>query len=347
MNNKLKTNKFFQLSQQLFGIIVLSLYAVTILEAGSSQAKPVTKKPQNHHHPILPPPTTTSFAQQVARLDDWRFYPEVLQLEFTLSTGITPRYFYLSQPPRIVVDLPDTKLGYVSTQENYSGAIQKIRVSQLKAGVTRIVLDLAPGNFFTPNQVQLQPVSRQNPTRWVLSLFISGYSPSTQPEIYRQSPNNLPPNPSNYYPQSPNNLPPISNYPQSPNNLAPNPYNYPQAPNNLAPNPYNYPQAPNNLPPTTNNPQQPFFSLPPSSTNLAPTNPNLQQPFVTVPPLAPKNPIQIPNLILPPASFPNQPGNLNSLPPSVNPNFPVPTVPNYPANNPNTGVVEFGQPFPN
>lgn len=133
MNKKLKTNKFLQLSQQLFGIIVLSLYAFTILEAGSSQAKPVRNQPQNPNYPTLLPPTTSSFAAPVARLDDWRFYPEVLQLEFTLSAGITPRYFYLPQPPRIVVDLPDTKLGYVPTKQNYSGAIQRIRISQLKA----------------------------------------------------------------------------------------------------------------------------------------------------------------------------------------------------------------------
>ena len=69
--------------------------------------------------------------------------------------------------------MPATKLGYVPTKQNYSGPIQSIRVSQLKAGTTRIVMDLAPGSVLDPHQVQLQPVSWQNPTRWVLRPLIT------------------------------------------------------------------------------------------------------------------------------------------------------------------------------
>ena len=273
--------------------------------------------------------TNSSIAAPAARLEDWRFYPEAFQLEINLSAPSQPRYFYLAQPPRMVVDLPDTKLGYVSTQQNYSGAIQRIRVSQLNANVTRIVLDLAPGTSLDPNQVQLQPVSAQNTTRWVLRPLIAG-STSSQEGNY-PPPSNLPP--SNY------NYPPPSNYPANnyplPTNLPPNNYppptNYP--PNNYPP-PSNYPPSNYNYPPPGN--------LPPSSSN------NSQIPLVTVPPLNSNNPTQQPGSVFPPASFPNQPGNFNNAPLSVGaPGFPVQTVPNYPANVPNSGVFEFGQPFPN
>jgi len=124
---------------------------------------------------ILTP--SISFAQPVAQLNNWQFNPKAQQLEINLSDTTTPQYFYLAQPPRLVLDLPNTKLGKVVTQKEYSGAIQKIRISQMNENVTRIVLDLAPGTQLQPNQVQLQPLSRQKPTRWVLNPRIS-FSPA-------------------------------------------------------------------------------------------------------------------------------------------------------------------------
>ena len=118
-----------------------------------------------------------SIAQPIAQLNNWEFNPKSQQLEINISATATPQYFYLIQPPRLVLDLPNTKLGKVLTQKEYAGAIQKIRISQLNANITRIVLDLAPGTKFQPNQVQLQPLSRQKPTRWVLKPHIS-YSPA-------------------------------------------------------------------------------------------------------------------------------------------------------------------------
>lgn len=285
MDKGLKTREFFQWYKQLFGVSLFSLYVAIALETISSAATPV------------------------AKLDDWRFYPEKVQLEITLSAGITPRYFYLAQPPRIVVDLPDTQLGYVTTQQNYSGAIQRIRVSQLTASSTRIVLDLAPSTSLNLKQLQLQPVSQNNPTRWVLRPVTSGYSTSVQP---------------GYSSPSPNNLPQSSNLPQIP---------------------HNYSQPPSNLPLTTTNAQPPLFTLPPSSSDLPQTT-NPQQPFVTVPPLTPNQPSQLPNSILPPATFPNQPVHLNSIPPFKQSEFPVPTTPNNQSNDPDIKVIEFGQPLP-
>ena len=267
----LRTRQISRWCNQLFQVSLFSLTTAMYLQAGCTIAAPS------------------------AKLEDWRFYPEASQLEINLSAGTTPNYFYLAQPPRIVVDLPNTKLGYVSTQQNYSGAIQKIRVSQLKANVTRIVLDLAPGTVFTPNQVQLQPLSQQNTTRWVLRPFIAN-GVSSQPGNYPQPPVGY-----NNYPQ-PGNYPPPGGY-----------NNYPQTGNNLPPGGY-----------------------------------NSQTPLVTVPPLNSSNPTQESGSVLPPPVFSNQPSNFNNLPPAVTvPGFSVETIPNYPANVPDSGVVEFGQPFPN
>ncbi|MBD2496960.1 AMIN domain-containing protein [Nostoc sp. FACHB-280] len=244
--------------------------------------------------------TPSTYAAQIAKLNDWQFYPEAAQLEFTLSAATKPQYFYLSQPPRLVIDLPDTKLGYVATKQSYSGAIQRVRVSQLNANITRIVLDLADGIYIDINQVKLQPVSRYNPTRWVLRPFTSSTNLSIQPTNRQPSINSLPPASHNYYPPTPTNLNSNSNYLQ----------------------------LPSTLPPISN---------------------NQQQPYITVPPLAPSTPYQIQGSVLPPANFPNQPSNVNNIPPLANPNFPVPTTPstpNYQSNEVQIPVIEFGQPLP-
>jgi hypothetical protein len=275
MDQGLKTRQLRQRRKQLFSISILGFYAAIALETCSTAATPV------------------------AKLDNWRFSPKTQQLEITLSTGTTPRYFYLTQPSRLVVDLPNTKLGKVTTQQNYSGAIKSIRVSQLNDHETRIVLDLAPGAVFNPKQVQLQPVSRKNSTRWVLRPVISGKTTAVKPG---------------------NSPPSTKKQPQTPNKSKP----------------------PSNLPVTTN-PQAPLLTVPPPSNELPSTiTNNSGQPFVTVPPLTPNTSSQQPALTLPPPSFPNQTGNLNSIPPLGMSEFPVPTIPNVP----DPQVIEFGQPLP-
>lgn len=106
-----------------------------------------------------------------ARLTNWRFDPALNQLEIALDEGTTPRYFLLAQPSRIVLDLPNTQMGMVETQQSYSGPIRQIRVSQFEAGITRIVLDLAPEVVLSPQQVQLQKIESG---RWVLRPLIAG-----------------------------------------------------------------------------------------------------------------------------------------------------------------------------
>ncbi len=270
MDQGLKTKEFCQWRKQLFSISILGFCAAIALE------------------------TCTTAATPVAKLNKWYFSTKTQQLEITLSASTTPRYFYLTQPPRLVVDLPNTKLGNITTQQNYSGSIKSIRVSQLNENDTRIVLDLAPGTAFNPKQVKLQPVSPKNSTRWVLRPAISGKTAVVKP----------------------------ANSPPLPQKLPQPPTNPPVTPVNAQPALLTVPRPSNELPSTITN--------------------NLGQPFVTVPPLTPNTSSQQPSLILPPPSFPSQPGNLNSIPPFGMSEFPVLTIPNVPE----PQIIEFGQPLP-
>jgi hypothetical protein len=328
MNKQLSNKQLSHWYKQFFNVIVLAFFTAIALEVGSSATQPVVTKKNLLRSTSVNQKleTVSSTIQPLAKLENWRFSPKASKLEITLSAAAKPRYFFLTQPSRIVVDLPATKLGHVSTRENYSGNIQSIRVSQLKTGVTRIVMDLAPGTLLDKKQVQLQPVSFNNPTQWVLRPFVVSYGS---------------PSPSGNYPHR-QGLPSTT--------IAPQPFKMEPLSTGLS----NPPQTLNNQSSSTglSNSQPPSdFSVPPPLTNLPSSNSsnNQQQPIVSVPPLSRNNPSPSPNISdLPPANFFNQPeGPTSSIPPMpTTSNFSAPTVPNSPPSSPDVTVINFGQPFP-
>lgn len=107
---------------------------------------------------------------QAAMLSGWEFDSSTQELIVTVPGGTTPRYFLAAEPARIVLDLPDTEVGTVPLQQAYGGAVREIRVAQFAPGVTRIVLELAPGTVLAPGHVELQQVAGadQQGDRWML-----------------------------------------------------------------------------------------------------------------------------------------------------------------------------------
>ncbi|WP_353931644.1 AMIN domain-containing protein [Okeanomitos corallinicola TIOX110] len=176
MSKKLQIRKLLPFN--LLQVSVLSLYAVINLNS------------------------EFTLAATTVKLNQWQFNPKSQKLEITLSAATKPEYFYLNQPPRLVVDLPNTQLGKVETKKTYPATMQKVRVSQFTSNITRIVIDLEPGTFIDVNQVKLQSLSSQNPTRWVLSSPPPNHNtnlinpPSSDPMMTLPPPStNLPSNP--------------------------------------------------------------------------------------------------------------------------------------------------------
>lgn len=117
----------------------------------------------------------TSAPVWAAPLKAWQYDPTANQLEVTLKDGVKPRYFLMARPARIVLDLPDTEVGDVQRQQTYEGAVRQVRVSQVKPGLTRIVLELSPDATLLRGQAQLQRVGDAEPSsdRWVLRPLIA------------------------------------------------------------------------------------------------------------------------------------------------------------------------------
>jgi hypothetical protein len=109
-------------------------------------------------------------------LTEWRFNPDTQQLEVVVPENSTPRYFLLAQPARIVLDLPNTDVGSVVSEQTYSGAVRRVRVAQFEPGVTRIVLELTPDTVLAPGQAELTEVETLpgGVTRWTLRPLLAG-----------------------------------------------------------------------------------------------------------------------------------------------------------------------------
>ncbi|MEO0456027.1 MAG: AMIN domain-containing protein [Cyanobacteria bacterium P01_A01_bin.114] len=111
-------------------------------------------------------------------LSAWSFDPSTQALEFSLPEGVMPQFFLLAEPARIVLDIPETQLGDVDTEQTYEGAIERIRVSQFSDNAVRIVVDLMPGTELEPEQADIQFDDVDGRRQWRFRPLIAGVVPT-------------------------------------------------------------------------------------------------------------------------------------------------------------------------
>ncbi len=119
---------------------------------------------------------------QASALSDWQYNPEQAALGFHIDPGITPRYFLMPNPLRVVVDLPNTSLQTAQTDRTFRGDVSRIRVSEFKPGVTRMVMELAPNSVLQSGQVSLENLGNG---QWQIRplIEVSGASMIAQPPV--------------------------------------------------------------------------------------------------------------------------------------------------------------------
>lgn len=101
-------------------------------------------------------------------LSSWRFDPGSNRLEFNTETGVQPRAELVSDPTRLIIDLPGTTWRRSQVLEALSGgSFQNLRISQYDKDTTRIEVELAPGYVIDPQQIQFRGIS---PTQWTVQL---------------------------------------------------------------------------------------------------------------------------------------------------------------------------------
>jgi N-acetylmuramoyl-L-alanine amidase len=108
-------------------------------------------------------------------LQSWRFDSAENRLVFTTDDGVQPRAQLISDPTRLVIDLPGITLGRSTTRQGGTGGIREIRLGQLDAQTTRIVIELMPGYILDPQRVLVRGAT---PTEWSVQIpapqFVGG-----------------------------------------------------------------------------------------------------------------------------------------------------------------------------
>jgi len=101
------------------------------------------------------------------KLESWRFDTNQNRLEINTSSAVQPQAQLIFNPTRLVIDLPGTQLGRPSLTQQIGGKIRTIRIGQFDEQTTRLVVELAPGYTFNPQQVKFIP---NNGQRWIVEL---------------------------------------------------------------------------------------------------------------------------------------------------------------------------------
>ena len=106
---------------------------------------------------------------QAGKLLQWNFDARQNQLEFTTDAGVQPRAQLVTNPTRLVIDLPGTTYGRKQQIEPIVNApgVQSLRVGQFDPQTARLVVEMSPGYVIDPNQVKFEGVS---PKRWRITL---------------------------------------------------------------------------------------------------------------------------------------------------------------------------------
>ncbi|MEH2069737.1 MAG: serine hydrolase [Nostoc sp.] len=121
---------------------------------------------------------------KAAAIANWHFDRNDNHLDFTTDVNVQPKIQLLTNPTRLVIDLPGVTPGYPQTSE-IGSVIQDIRIGQLNAQTTRMVITLASGYTFDLAQVKLQ---QQSPDRWSVQLPQPVPLTATQPKSLEITP---------------------------------------------------------------------------------------------------------------------------------------------------------------
>ena len=104
---------------------------------------------------------------KAGKIVSWEFESQDNNLVFTTDEGVQPEAQLLSNPTRLVIDLPGTTLGRETVKENYDGAIRGFRIGQPEPDTSRIVVELAPGYTIDSDDIEFKSVSS---TEWEIEL---------------------------------------------------------------------------------------------------------------------------------------------------------------------------------
>ena len=104
---------------------------------------------------------------KAGKIVSWEFAEQDRNLVFTTDEGVQPEAELLSNPTRLVIDLPGTTLSRETVKESYQGAFRGFRIGQPESDTSRIVVELAPGYTLESDDIEFRSISA---TEWEVEL---------------------------------------------------------------------------------------------------------------------------------------------------------------------------------
>jgi N-acetylmuramoyl-L-alanine amidase len=112
---------------------------------------------------------SVSEAAWAGKLTYWKFDKVQGRIEFITDEGVQPQATLLSNPARVVLDLPHTSVQKSKRRKKFKVTkyIQEVRVGQFDRDTTRFVIELSPQFTLRASDVKIRNLS---PNRWFLQL---------------------------------------------------------------------------------------------------------------------------------------------------------------------------------
>ncbi|MBE9221273.1 N-acetylmuramoyl-L-alanine amidase [Cyanobacterium stanieri LEGE 03274] len=100
-------------------------------------------------------------------LQYWKFNQNLSRLEIVTENNVIPRAQLMANPTRLVVDLPNTRVGETRRDGEVSSYVREVRVGQLDSQTTRLVVELTGNYTMRPWQIKVRSLA---PNRWYVQL---------------------------------------------------------------------------------------------------------------------------------------------------------------------------------
>lgn len=99
-------------------------------------------------------------------LEYWRFNARLSRLEIITDEAVRPNVKLIDNPTRLVVDLPNTRLG-LSKSQTIGRFVREVRVGQFNPQITRMVVELGADYTMRPHEIKIRSLA---PNRWFVQL---------------------------------------------------------------------------------------------------------------------------------------------------------------------------------
>jgi N-acetylmuramoyl-L-alanine amidase len=99
----------------------------------------------------------------------WKFNKALNRIEFVTNEGVEPQAKFVSNPGRLIIDVPDTTVDKSKQRKtrNVNRFIREVRVGQLNRVTTRLVIEMKPQYTLRPDDIQIRSLS---PNRWFIQI---------------------------------------------------------------------------------------------------------------------------------------------------------------------------------